>query len=153
MEGDDSRPQDLRGIGPLEEAERQNRGGEGADVQDRRRDEVDEEDLDQQWRIADQLQVAPGDRPRGEGIGKPEEGGRQAEDQRAEELKNGDFQRDPQALKKRSGRPCIPRRREEKTGDAVPLPVVARSAGSQGQKPDGETRQQEKLSAVDQGCP
>ena len=153
VERDDSRPEDLGGVGALEQAERQNRGGEGADVQDRRHDKIDEKDLDQKRRIADQLQVAPGDRPGTEGIGKPEEGGRQAEDQCAEEGQGGDFQRDPQTPEERSGRPCVAIRREEKTGDAVPLPVVAHLPGSQGQNPNGETRQQEKLPAVDQGCP
>ena len=88
-----------------------------------------------------------------EGIGKPEEGGRQAEDQCAEEGEGGDFQRDPETLEEWSGRPCAAIRREEKTGDAVPLPVVAHLPGSQDQNPNGETRQQEKLPAVDQGCP
>ena len=153
VEGDDSRPEDLRGVGPLEEAERQDRRGEGADIQDRREDEVDEEDLDEKRRVPDQLQVAPGEGSGGERGGEPEEGRRQAEGQGAQKRQDGDLQRHQESLKKRSCRPDAALRREEEAGDAVPLPGITQSRRSHREEPDGDARQQEKLPEVDEGGP
>lgn len=59
-DGQDACPDDFRGVGTFEQGQGQNRRGHPAQIHGRGQDEIDEEDLDQERRVADQFQISPG---------------------------------------------------------------------------------------------
>ena len=84
---------DFRGVRAFKKDQSQNGGLHAAHVHHRRQNEIDEKDLHQKRRVADQLQIGPSQKPAHGGCGKAQQRDGQSQNGRAREAEERDHQR------------------------------------------------------------
>lgn len=150
VNGNDTGPENLRGISPFKQAQSKHGRGKATQIKDRRHDEVNKEQLDQKRRIPDQLQIPACDHSGQIRIRQTAQGTDQSETEGKNKADPCDLKSDDETVDQRAGEPLSILIGKEILGDPIPLPVISQFGGPRCRDPgQGRHDQQESSDIYD----